>query len=150
MRDADSDLITAFCTAAWSDEDRRRLKVAGLGDCSDQASFEAYMLLLACATWHKELTHQAGELRLTGDAEGVLRAVLSRRSRSPIINLIIMELQYLLGQTMHDIYAVHVWSEDNHVADALSRLDEGYEMPPECIGKHHKDVVRPRWRFLVL
>ena len=108
------------------------------------------MLLLACATWHEELTYQAGELRLTGDAEGVLRAVLSRRSKSPIINLIIMELQHVLGQTMHDIYAVHVWSKDNHVADALSRLNEGYEMPPECLGKHHKDVVRPRWRFLVL
>ena len=90
------------------------------------------MLLLAIATWQQTLVDIPGAMHAIGDAEGVLKAVLARRAEAPTINKLAMEIQLVLGPSMQDLYATHIWSEDNEIADQLSRRAEGAELSPSC------------------
>ena len=89
-----------------------------------------------------------GTLELRGDAQGVLQAVLARRARCPSVNLIVAEIQLVLGASMFDMFAAQVWSEDNDVADALSRLAEGAVMPLACRTAQAWPAARNVWRFI--
>ena len=132
---------------AWTDDDEKVLK-ATRGKPEHQATWECYALVLAISTWSKDLEAAGCQLELRGDAQGVLQAVLARRGRSPIINSMVAETQLLLGRTMLDMYAVHVWSEDNEVADALSRLTEGAVRPDSCLKEKENKVKRRQWKFI--
>ena len=81
---------------------------------------------------------------------GVLQAVLARRARCPAVNAIIAEIQLLLGRSMFDLSAAHVWSEQNETADALSRLAEGAKVPRECRTSEQWTAKRRQWRFVEL
>jgi hypothetical protein len=51
------------------------------------------------------------------------------KSADPFINLLCMELALLFAPHGSELEAVHLWSENNHIADALSRLHEGAALP---------------------
>ena len=138
---------TYWWTTEWSEEDEKTLD-AVKGRPEHQATWECYTLVLAASTWAKYIEAQNCRLELRGDAQGVLQAVLARRGRCPIVNTMVAEIQFLLGKTMIDLYAVHVWSEDNEVADALSRLAEGAELPSKCVRETEQQPKRRRWRFI--
>lgn len=106
------------------------------------------MLLLAISTWQQTLIDVPGAMHVIGDAEGVLRAVLARRAKAPTINKLVMEIQLVLGPSMQGLYATHIWSEDNEIADQLSRRAEGADLPASCASASAVAVVRPSFRFL--
>ena len=141
------DCISQYCSTTWSEADAVALS-ANVGDCASQAVWECYMLLLAVTTWQQTLIDVSGSMQVIGDAEGVLKAVLARRAKAPTINKLVMEIQLVLGPSMQDIYATHIWSEDNEIADMLSRRSEGAELPSSCSTASEAAVVRPRLRFL--
>ena len=87
-------------------------------------------------------------MHVIGDAEGVLRAVLARRAKAPTINKLVMEIQLALGPSMQDLHATHIWSEDNGVADQLTRRAEGADLPASCASASEVAVRRPNFRFL--
>ena len=103
-------------------------------DPAFQPHWEAFMLLVAVHTWSDLLAGAYGRLMVCGDAKGVLQAVVYRRARNPLLNLIVAEIQLELGATTHDLVAAHFWSEDNQSCDALSRLHEGAAFPAVLIG----------------
>ena len=104
--------------------------------------------MLAISTWIESLPLARCRLELRGDAQGVLQAILARRGKCATINRIIAEIQLLLGESMYDIYAAHVWSEDNDRADKLSRVPEGAAIPRDCSKVVFSPVVRRPWTFL--
>ena len=65
-----------------------------------------------------------------GDALGMLYGAVRFTSKDPGINLIFMELALVFAPRGATIEAMHLWSEENTTADALSRLDEGAVLPP--------------------
>ena len=82
-------------------------------------------------TWQTDLLTAGGPRTIHGDAQGVLQAVVAQRARNPLLNLIVAEIQVVLGPTANSITAVHLWSEENQTCDALSRLHEGSCVPDE-------------------
>ena len=77
-----------YLATAWTKEDEKLLG-ATCGDPASQAVWETYALLLAIDAWSSELSRHGGTLELRGDAQGVLQAVLRRRAKSPVINLLV-------------------------------------------------------------
>ena len=136
-----------YIVLKWRRSDEKVLK-ATTGDCGSQALWESYSLLIALKTWTHLLTANRAELHLFGDAEGVLRAVLAKRARNAAINLVIAEIGLTLAPTNFDLQAAHLWSEENALADALSRRAEGVEIPAE-LANAVKDKVRwSQYKFL--
>ena len=111
--------------------------------------WETYALLLAVHSWTSILSRRFGTLELRGDAQGILQAVLKRRARSPIINLLVAEIQLCLAASMFDIFGAHVWSEDNGWADDLSRLEEGATLPIIFENTNRTNIYKKgKWKFL--
>ena len=52
------------------------------------------------------------------------------------------------AENMFDMFAAHVWSEENEEADALSRLSEGANRPAACAAAQEWDAVRLQRRFI--
>ena len=104
-------------------------------------------MLIAISTWASSMPLVRTSLNLRGDALGVLQVVMARRAKSPVINKIIAEIQLLLGGTMFDLYLADVWSEKNEVADKLSRVPQGEEVPECCTGEP-SPAIRRQWKFL--
>ena len=131
----------------WTSLDEELLNVR-VGDPAAQAIWEAFSLLIAINTWKHVLAQRSGTLELRGDAEGVLKAVLQRRAKAPVVNLIVAEMQLVLGQTMFDMFAAHVWSEENVVADLLSRQAEGAPFPDQLLSAAKWNAKRGPWALL--
>ena len=140
--------LAFFTYTSWTKGDEKSLG-ASIGECGSQALWEAYMLLVAIVTWKHHFVQHSGKLTIVGDAKGVLQAILLPRAKAPSVNRVIMELQMTLGASMHDLRGEHVWSEDNGVADALSRMAEGAEVPPECALARFTPPMRLSWAFLM-
>ena len=87
-------------------------------------------------------------MELVRDAEAVLKAFLGRRAKRPTINAIVMEIQLVLGATMQDMWATHVWSEKNEVADELSRWQPGMFLPEALDIATETATNRPVFKFL--
>ena len=62
-----------------------------------------------------------GRLVAIGDALGMLHGAVKFRSKDPGINLIFMELALIFAPRGSTVEAVHIWSEENQLADVLSR-----------------------------
>ena len=136
-----------YIVLKWRPLDEKVLK-AKRGDCGSQALWDAYTLLIALKTWTHLLVAKRAELHLFGDAEGVLRAVLAKKARNAAVNLVIAEIGLTLAPTNFDLQAAHLWSEENALADALSRGAEGIEVPAE-LADAVKDQVRwSQFKFL--
>ena len=118
-------------------------------DPGSQPLWEAYALLLAITTWATFIKDAEGQLGLRGDASGVLQSVVRRKARHPLLNAIVIEAQLELGVGMSDLTAAHYWSEDNGVADDLSRVGEGSAIPQVLQGiVPSRPVRRQPWAFL--
>ena len=133
----------------WTREDAAALQAERLAP-SAQPLWEAFALLIGICTWHHLLGERCGRLRLRGDAKGVLQAVVRKRAHHAGLNRVVAEILLVLGRTMHDIEAAHFWSELNAEADALSRVQEGAEVPPRLAQTGIRDapVRRCPWRIL--
>ena len=80
------------------------------------------MVLRSLWCWLKP--NLQGFVRIVGDAEGVLNAVLRRSAKSPLLNLVVREITLFLARDFKSLETIHVWSEYNEWADALSRVKD--------------------------
>ena len=122
----------------WSRHDEI-MTGAHIGDPGSQALWEGYMLLRAL--WHWLCPGEQGFIRVRGDAQGVLAAVVKRAAISPLLNNIVREIALVLAADFTSIEALHVWSEDNEWADALSRG----VCPFELASLPQSHVAQSRW-----
>ena len=102
---------------------------ATIGDPAHQATFEAYVFLLAVTSWVTPLTK--GRIILIGDALGVMHSIIQLSSKVFIVNEIAKELALHLAPLCTSLSGIHIWGEENALADALSRLFSGKELPLE-------------------
>ena len=57
------------------------------------------------------------------------------RSKDPLINKVFMELALLVAPRGATLEAMHVWSEENRLADFLSRIADDSATLPEILAK---------------
>ena len=136
--------LLQYVVTSWTPQDHRRLRVNG-HDPAAQPLWGAYILYLAVLTWSDFLVQHAGPPVFRGDAEGMLQAVVFRRARCAPLNTLIVELSLLLGGSIHDVRAVHWWSEKNSVCDAQRRSSEGVPIPQVLSDARPDTVVRRPW-----
>ena len=79
------------------------------------------MLLVALYTWRERLVDPTRRLCIRGDAKGTLQNVVAGSAPNPELNLMVGEIQLILADTADDVTAIHWWSVDSSVRDALSR-----------------------------
>jgi len=87
------------------------------------------------------LSESSGSLVAAGDALGVLHGAAKFKAKDPGIKLIFMEMALIFAPQGSTIEALHIWSEENALADALSRLGQG--LPCRRLS------LRPRGRVLM-
>ena len=121
-----NDSPLAYISVKWTSFHERLLGVV-VGDPAHQATFEAYTFLLAVATW--VTSDMRGRVILIGDALGVMCGVVTLSAKSEIVNKIAMELALHLAPLCISLQGVHIWGEENDMADALSRLFSGASLP---------------------
>ena len=85
---------------------------------------------LCLRVWSRIIFESRGKITAVGDALGVLCGATKFRAKDPKINALMMDLALLFAPTGCALDAVHIWSEDNQEADALSRLSVGAAVPP--------------------
>ncbi len=106
------------------------------------AKFEAYSCLLALMTWKARIRYLRKALVLWGDAEGILRGVMANKAWEPVVNEIVAELRLALAPMGLELEANHWWSEENTLADELSRRGSG-EQPQSELLKKAKRATMP-------
>ena len=138
----------AYLQVAWTAEDCALLH-AVVGDPGSQAIWEAFMFLLAVRQWLNLATR--GRLTVRCDAEGVLLDLVQMRAKSAAINEIAKELALLLAPMGRELVGIHLWSENNELADALSRGAPPTELAA-VLGSARQDVPGHRgqaaWKVL--
>ena len=93
--------------------------------------------------------HTRGRIILVGDAEGVLQSVVKMAAKAKVINEIAKEVALHLAPLGLTLSGVHIWGEENCLADALSRLNSGEPIPPELVNVPRDFPPFPfRWRSL--
>lgn len=80
--------------------------------------------MLLRSLWHWLKNSDQGYVRVVGDAQGVLSALLKRASKTPLLNGLIKEITQWLAQQFRSVETLHVWSEYNFWPDSLSRLKD--------------------------
>ena len=107
------------------------------------------MMVLALRQWMQEGLR--GRVCMIGDAEGILGALTRLRSADEIVNLMAMELALWIAPRGLSLEGVHIWGEENAVADKLSRLSQGARVPQQLRDIPKVDLL-PRgkgvWKFL--
>ena len=76
-------------------------------------------MLRCLSTWVKR--EDQGFIRIRGDAQEVLAALAKRAAKSPLLNEVTKEAALHLAVHFASLEALHLWSEQNEWADALSR-----------------------------
>lgn len=137
----------AFFSAAWNIEDEMLLD-ANVGDPASQATFEAFAALLAIRTFVRP--DMRGTVAIVGDALGVWHGIVRFSVRSRQVNDVAKEVAMHLAPMGRDLVGIHVWGEDNQLADALSRLDDGAAAPAALARSRVEPGPRDRvvWRYL--
>jgi len=116
----------AYLSVKWTSWHERLLNVS-IGDPAHQGTFEAYTFLLAVTKWVTESTR--GRVIVVGDALGAMHGVITLSAKSEIVNKIAMELALHLAPLCLSLAGIHIWGEENELADALSRLFSGAALP---------------------
>ena len=80
---------------------------------------------------------------------GVLFGTAVLRSKDKHINKLMMELALLLAPTGRCIDALHIWSEDNDLADALSRMNTNDDAPNILKTVSRTNWVETKWWKIV-
>ena len=129
----------AYCARTWSAADEKAAN-ANIGDCASQAKWEAFALTASVVLWKRVVLASRGNLVAVGDPLGMLHGAVNFRSKDPDINRMFWELALHIGPTGRTVEAIHIWSEQNALADRLSRLGTGEGIPAELDG-----VSRTEW-----
>lgn len=138
----------AYCTIQWTSHEEKMLGTK-VGDPAGQALYEAYMALVAIRLWL--CSNMQGRVQVIGDAQGVLIAFAKRAAGSPMLNKVTQELALLLGKNFLSLDGIHVYSEFNDDADALSRLCQpgaSNDLPPSLQRVQKTLVPAFQWVFL--
>ena len=98
-----------------------------IGKPDGQARWEAFMFLLAIREWVRPGLR--GKITIVGDAEGILGSLTAFRSDDPVINNISKEIALVLAPLGFELAAIHIWGEENVMADDLSRICHGHAVP---------------------
>ena len=130
----------AWAAHRWTHHDEV-LAAGARDDPGSQARWEAYAAVSALFLWKKIALETRGGIALVGDALGVLFGTAVLRSKDKQINKLMQELALVLAPSGNSIEALHVWSEDNKLADDLSRLDDNESNIPEIVAS----VSRTPW-----
>ena len=89
-----------------------------------------------------------GNLLAIGDALGMLHGAVRFKSQDPAINVMFMELALLFAPRGATLEAMHFWSEENELADALSRIESDFVIPPSLMQVPRTSWSSPEWRIL--
>ena len=127
-----------YVVATWTQDDELLLG-ARIGDPASQAVWEAFMVLLAVR--HFVSARTRGKITVVGDALGVWHGLAKFSAKSPSINEVAKELAMYLAPLGHEICGIHVWSEANVLADALSRLSQGGRVPQILTHARREDIA---------
>ena len=133
----------AFIATVWTAADEQLLG-ARIGDPAHQATWEAYMFLLAVRQFVSDDTR--GSIAIVGDALGVWHNLIKMSSSSGDINCIAKELALFLAPLGHELVGIHVWSECNELADQLSRLGDQAGRLPAVLTGSVRERMGPRGR----
>ena len=98
-------------------------------------------MLLGLRLW---LPRVMGKIVVVGDALGVLAAAIKQAARSGPVNEIVKEMALALAPLGAAVEAVHIHSERNKLADALSRG----EVPPQLQALPTYSSAMPCWAYL--
>ena len=134
----------AWMARRWTTYDEN-VAQGWIGDPGSQARWEAYAAISAVMLWSKAIFAARGTLTIVGDALGVLFGTSALHSKDVHINRLLMELALVLAPTGRTLEAIHVWSEDNGLADQLSRMKPNDQIPAEL-----RDVSRTTWLETIL
>jgi len=85
------------------------------------------MVVVAARTWINE--NVRGVVTIVSDAEGVLSDLIKLKATKPTINNLAKELAMHLAPLGLELQGLHIWSERNELADALSRTSAGGSFP---------------------
>ena len=129
----------AWMARSWTEADEYYADTV-IGNPGSQARWEAYAAICAFKIWARPIFEARGDMTIVGDALGVLFGTTALHSKDTHINKLFMELALVLAPTGRTVDAIHVWSEDNALADRLSRLTADDELPREV-----KGVRRTAW-----
>ena len=143
---ADTDPLQ-YLAVGWGPAEAALL-VCKVGSPDGQARWEAYTALLAVAAWLDLVTDPCVDALLVGDALGVLHGAVALHSQDPIINKVFGEIALLLAPSGASLGALHWWSEENAIADALSRLPQGAGLPGCCRRAQRREAHGPVWPIL--
>ena len=80
---------------------------------------------------------------LVGDALGVWYGLVRMKAKAAKVNEIAKELAFHLAPLGHELIGIHVWSEVNVLADALSRIDDCTSLPIR-LREVRREVLGPR------
>ena len=137
----------AYMAMIWSHRDCKAAQ-AKRADSGSQARWEAYALLVAITTWQPVILASKSPLVAIGDALGMLRGATRFRSKDPVINCMFMQMALAIGREGRTIEALHLWSQQNKLADDLSRASEGVPTPT-CLKSVPPSVpLQGPWRLL--
>jgi hypothetical protein len=110
----------------WTSEDEERTG-GKIGAAASQALWEAYAFVIALKLSLSE--HSKGKVQVFGDAEGIMKSMVTFGAKSPRINALAREAALVAAPLGLELAAIHIWSEENSWADALSRVAEGVALP---------------------
>ena len=112
------------------------------------ARWEALSLLIAIKTWSSVLALSSGSLIAIGDALGMLHGAAKFKAKDPGINVIFMEMALIFAPLGGTIEAMHIWSEENVLADALSREHQGTAIPEALTKVSWSRAYEGAWNIL--
>ena len=142
---AGPDVLTRGCpsttlfTKTWTAYEEKLLG-AVIGEPAGQARWEAFTILAAMCLWKTWWGPRHRQVTILGDALGIMEGASKFRSKDAKINAIFAELALIIAPTGATLAQIHLWSEKNSLADALSRLSESPKLPQVLTA-----VQRDKW-----
>ena len=117
-----------FMHTAWT-KDQEKLLGAVVGDPAGQARWEAFTMLAAMCRWQTWWSPRQRQVTILGDALGIMESASKFRSKDAKDNAIFAELALLVAPAGATLAQIHLWSERNSLADALSRFSWSPVLP---------------------
>ena len=130
----------SFVSTVWTREDEVLLHTVR-GAPLHQATWEAFMVLLAIRHHVSPVLRE--KIILVGDALGVWYGMVRMSAKSQKINEVAKELALHLALLGHELVGIHVCSEVNVIADALSRMSQCEVVLPG-LRLSRREFLKPR------
>ena len=136
-----------FTYKAWTKFEEKLLG-AIIGDPAGQARWEAFTVLASMCLWRSWWSPRHRQVTVLGDALGIMEGAAKFRSKDAKINAIFAELALLVAPTGTTLSQIHIWSERNSLADALSRFLWSPVLPPVLESVQCDDWPTDRFDYL--